>query len=292
MENGNTITRRGWLAAAAGTLALPCRAQSPAILTSKNRVQTAGCVLAAEQEEGPYYLDQALIRSDITESRPGIPLRLRIAIVDGTNCKPIPNAAVNIWHCDAIGNYSGFTANSMGGPGMRAGRPPFRPDGPPPGMPPPPFHHGSTDNTRFLRGVQITDATGTAEFLTIYPGWYMGRAIHIHLKVSTNGRPVSGRYGGGHVCHTGQLFFPEDLTADIGRLQPYVDHRIERTLQAEDGVFTSEHGNDFILSPLKADKRNLSAGLFAGTVLGVNPNAEPLPARRAGPELPGPPPEI
>jgi protocatechuate 3,4-dioxygenase beta subunit len=281
------ITRRS-LFGAAGSLVLAYGAQAPAIVTSKNRVQSAGCMLAPEQEEGPYYVDQALIRSDITEGRPGIPLRLRIVVLDGGRCTPIKNAAVNIWHCDAGGIYSGYTSNNPAGPPFGGGH---RPPGPPPegfrpggdGPPPPPFHHGPTDNTRFFRGVQLTDSSGVTEFATIYPGWYMGRDIHIHMKVQTSGSVKDGHYLGGHVSHTGQLFFPEDISDAVSRLQPYASHRIERTRQEEDDIFTSQHGSDFVVALVQTNKRSMTAGFVATAAVGIDPNAEPAPARRTGP---------
>ena len=81
-----------------------------------------------------------------------------------------------------------------------------------------------TDKTTFLRGIQLTNADGVAEFATIYPGWYAGRALHIHLKVHAGGTASGDTYKGGHVSHTGQLFFPEDVTDEVATLQPYVNH--------------------------------------------------------------------
>jgi protocatechuate 3,4-dioxygenase beta subunit len=209
---------------------------------------TPACVLTTEQEEGPFYVDYKKVRHDITEGKPGVPLRLRIALVHAKHCTPLANAALDIWHCDAAGVYSGFTDIHLGpppggrGPGQDGpgGRPPGPPPegfGPPPGMAPPGMggmggHHPS-DATRFLRGLQASDSNGMAEFATIYPGWYQGRTIHIHLKVHTDG----------HVAHTGQLFFPEDITERIAKLQPYVKHQdLHLTTQAEDMVFQDEHG--------------------------------------------------
>jgi len=109
------FTRRNLLFGTIGGLFVPLvRDESPAIVTSKNRVQSPSCTLASEQTEGPYCIDGALIRSNITEGRPGIPLRLRIIVLDGLRCKPVENAAVSIWHCDASGIYSGFTAAGAG----------------------------------------------------------------------------------------------------------------------------------------------------------------------------------
>ena len=73
------------------------------------------------------------------------------------------------------------------------------------------------DRTRFLRGVQLTDRNGIVEFETLYPGWYYGRALHIHGRVHVGGAAAEGKYNGGHVAHTGQFYFPEDLTDQVGR---------------------------------------------------------------------------
>lgn len=114
------------------------------------------CVLAPEQTEGPYYVDDAAVRRNVTEGRPGVALALRLTVVNVASCKPIKGAAVEIWHCDAGGVYSGV----HGDPGM------------------------------FLRGVQRTDAKGVALFRTIYPGWYQGRTVHIHTMVHLGGNVV------------------------------------------------------------------------------------------------------
>ena len=230
---------------------------------------TGACVLVPEQEEGPYYVHRELIRKNIAEDRKGVPLKLQVRIVDSASCVPVPHAAVDIWHCDATGLYSGFTANSLGGP----------PPGPPPGGmhfppphefdhphgPPPGLGRGPSDNKTFLRGVQLTGETGCAEFLTIYPGWYVGRCIHIHLKVHT----------GRHVSHTGQLFFPEEITEQIAALDPYRGHHAPRTLQSEDHVFLDQHGQSSIVELARVEKDSLTHGLVATALLGIDPKATP-----------------
>ena len=115
------------------------------------------CVLAPEQTEGPYYVDDAAVRRNVTEGRPGVALTLRLTVVDASTCKPVKGAAVEIWHCDARGAYSAT---------------------------------GAEADERFLRGVQRTDAKGVAIFRTIYPGWYPGRTVHIHTMVHIGGNVV------------------------------------------------------------------------------------------------------
>jgi protocatechuate 3,4-dioxygenase beta subunit len=174
----------------------------------------ASCILTPEQTEGPYYIAREKVRSDIRERRPGIPLKLRLMVVDAATCKPIQGAAVDIWHCDAGGIYSGFVAASTGaGPG---------------------FGGGPTDKNTFLRGIQFTDARGVAQFQTIYPGWYRGRTVHIHVKVHLNHDAL------GHVVHTGQLYFQDSLTARVYRSPRYRARAAARdTFNSTDGIFAS-----------------------------------------------------
>jgi protocatechuate 3,4-dioxygenase beta subunit len=297
------FTRRDFVVASLGFGGLTVAAfgtpgQAPAIVTSKNRVMESGCLLSPEQTEGPYYVDKRIVRQDITEGKPGIPVRLQITVLDARSCSPLPNAAVDLWHCDATGLYSGYTANSPDG-GMFGGPPPrgSMPDGgfrPPPallgdrgdGPPRPMHHHGPSDNQTFFRGVQLTDGTGAATFATVYPGWYMGRAIHIHLKVRTAGSVENSQYRGGHVCHTGQLFFPEDISDAVARLAPYRGHHTQRTRQDEDDIFTDQHGSGFVVTVAQTNKRAMEEGFVAHVVLGVDPSAEPAEVGFGG----GPPP--
>jgi protocatechuate 3,4-dioxygenase beta subunit len=250
------------------------------------RARTPGCTLTPEQEEGPYYLDDRMVRRELTEGKTGVPLQLRVALVDARSCAPLPGAAVDIWHCDALGVYSGFNAMNRGGPPGGLGDRPPPPPGP--GGPPPPIPHANVarrvKSARYLRGVQLTDTEGRAEFSTLYPGWYVGRTIHIHLKVHIGSTDAGDANRGGRVCHTGQLFFPEDITADVARLEPYVSRSgIHRTLQGEDGVFREQDGAASLLALTRLDKRSPGSGFLAAVTLAVNPDAEPTTVRPFGP---------
>jgi protocatechuate 3,4-dioxygenase beta subunit len=184
---------------------------------------TVSCVLAPEQTEGPYYIPDEKLRRNITEGRSGTPLILKLAVVDASTCKPINGAAVDIWHCDARGVYSGF------GPGSR--------------------------NRTFMRGIQKTDANGLATFQTVYPGWYHGRTVHIHVKVHVHG----------NVVHTGQLYFPDSLTDTVYRRSPYSKRPDRTTRNLHDFVFA----NGGKRSMLKLRRR--SAGGYVGSiVMGVH----------------------
>jgi protocatechuate 3,4-dioxygenase beta subunit len=250
---------------------------------------TPACVLTTEQEEGPFYVDASKVRRDITEDKQGVPLQLKIALVNSKTCSPLPNAALDIWHCDAMGIYSAFTDVKMGPPpgGFGPGGPPpgDRPMGPPPeGFGPPPGmgRQRHLDKTRFLRGIQPTDSSGIAQFQTIYPGWYQGRTIHIHLKV----------HMGDHVAHTGQLFFPEDITERIAKLQPYAKHSdLHLTTQAEDMVFQDEHGAPGLMTLARIQPRSDAAGFIATVTVAVDPEATPKPVGMGGFGPGGPPPD-
>ena len=117
---------------------------------------TATCLLTPEVTEGPYWVEDALTRRNVTEGRAGTPLVIRFSVLNAKTCKAIKNADVEIWHCDALGNYSGVNGAA----------------------------------TRYLRGHQKANAVGKAEFLTIVPGWYRGRTPHIHMKVNVGGNAV------------------------------------------------------------------------------------------------------
>ncbi len=281
------LTRRQSLYVLTGAVATYFGSRVPIFGSS-----TAPSVLTPEQEEGPFYIPDEHIRKDIRESKPGLPLELSIALVEVTSGKPVTGAAVDIWHCDAGGVYSGFAKLAHMGPppGGTDGGPDGFPDddhhdhpmGPPPdgfgghadgghGGPGGPPHMGPTDTSRFLRGVQITDAKGIANFTTIYPGWYAGREIHIHLKVHLAGAAQESTYSGGHVCHTGQIFFPDTVNVAVSRTIPYSTSATPRTTKTTDHVYRGQHGDQSL-----ATVRLLpSTGYSAQVTLAVDPAATP-----------------
>lgn len=267
------LTRRGFvLAGVVGGMTFTSRSAFAA---------TPACTLTSEKEEGPYYVDDETLRRDITETKPGVPVRLAVMLVNARSCEPLSNAALDIWHCDASGVYSGFTTmnpdGGFGGPGGLADRGPGGFGG---------RGGRQIDPTRFLRGVQITDEQGRAEFITVYPGWYSGRAIHIHVKAHMGGAAAQ-KYSGGHVAHTGQFFFPEDLTERIARLEPYAKRlAVHRTTQEEDHVFSEQHGADSLLS-IERLGRTVSDGFRATVKLAVDPEATPAPVGVGGGRGPG-----
>ena len=171
--------------------------------TATAAATTPDCVLTPELTEGPYYLDLDLMRRDITEGRPGLPFDLAVKVVDAESCEPIEDAVVDVWHCDAEGVYSGVQG----------------------------------DDATFLRGVQVADGTGTASFRTIFPGWYTGRAVHIHLKVIQGGQ-----------TWTGQLFF-DDATLDrVYAMDAYSSRGFGDTPNSADGIFGQSGGSTVVFA--------------------------------------------
>jgi protocatechuate 3,4-dioxygenase beta subunit len=222
-----SITRRASLAKLGGLLAAGLAAGGWRVQEAASEsVGPAGvasggvsCVLAPEQTEGPYYIAGEKLRRNITNGKPGTPLRLDLGVVDASTCRPIKGAVVDIWHADSSGVYSGF--------GQGAG------------------------SRTFMRGIQKTDARGIATFQTVYPGWYQGRTVHVHVKVHL----------GGNVVHTGQLYFPDTLTDAVYRKSPYNKRPGRDVRNATDFVFRNG-GKRSLLSV----RRRKSAGGYVGAI--------------------------
>jgi protocatechuate 3,4-dioxygenase beta subunit len=168
---------------------------SPGTGTTPGGGSNAACVVTPQETVGPFPSLSDFIRSDIREGRSGLRLTLTITVVNvAANCAPVSNAVVDVWHCDIEGAYS---------------------------------QYGSARAETFLRGVQMSDAEGKVTFTTIYPGWYQGRATHIHVDVGVGGRSVK----------VTQIAFPEDVTAAVYRTGVYASRGQNPTTNAQDGVF-------------------------------------------------------
>jgi protocatechuate 3,4-dioxygenase beta subunit len=236
-------------------------------------IPTASCVLVPEVDEGPFYLDLEKIRRNIAEDRTGVPVELRFTVINTQTCRPIPSAAVDIWHCDASGTYSGYASPDPNDPGPGGGT----------GGPPPPDafkHREPINDLTFLRGVQLTDHRGVAQIRSIYPGWYQGRAVHIHLKVHVSGTVNGSKYTGGHISHTGQMYMPESMNLQIEKLDPYAKNPIVRVTNDKDGLYTNFGGasTEFTVTPLRRGQGpSTQHGLLATIAVGVNPDAVPGP---------------
>lgn len=231
-------------------------------------------VLTTETTEGPYYIDADKIRQDITEDEAGIPLTLRLKVIDAETCRPLRNAAVDIWHCSALGVYSGYEDSGNGGGGTPpTGVPTDAPTGTPTGPPPggPGGHQEPTDDERYLRGTWRTDKHGFVTFRTVFPGWYRGRCVHIHVKVHVDGTWTDAGYEGGHTCHTGQLFFDEESVLASAELEPYSANTATRTTLDEDTIYP-DNGAEGGLLHLRYDRRHIARGVQAHLTMGVAPD--------------------
>jgi len=173
------------------------------------------CVVKPALTEGPYFVDDQLNRSDIriepsdNSIKEGTLLNLifHVSDVSANTCAPLAGAQVDVWHCDAEGAYSGVSD-----PGF------------------------DTSGEKWLRGYQITDAQGIAEFITIYPGWYSGRAVHIHFKIRTDPDSEQGYE------FTSQLFFPEEITDIVHAQGVYAAKGYRNTLNENDNIFQGSEG--------------------------------------------------
>ena len=176
------------------------------------------CIMIPEMAAGPFPNRTELDRRDITEGSPGRPLRLGLRVVDAT-CAPVPDVVVELWHADATGDYSGYVDNGTG-----------KDEG-----------EGST----FLRGQQRTNGDGIVEFRTVYPGWYPGRAVHLHVRARTDDETL----------RTSQLFFPDDLTAEVMATGVYAEFGRPDTTNETDGLGgdISDNGSLLHVTPQTAD---------------------------------------
>ncbi len=183
-------------------LALAAMAPATALpVVAPSRAQADVLTLTPQVTQGPYWFDPKLVRSDITEGRPGVPARVRLTVLDQAGA-PIRGARVELWHCDASGLYSGYEGQGED-------------------------HHTGTKGQTFLRGAQPTDAAGVAAFRTIWPGWYEGRTPHIHAKVFLDARTVL----------TCQLFVPDALSEYLYENVPAYKRPHKRdTLNSTDGI--------------------------------------------------------
>jgi protocatechuate 3,4-dioxygenase beta subunit len=182
----------------------------------------ADCLVRPQQTEGPFFVDGTPERSDVAADRRGLAdlgvplaLDLHFALLGQGSARALSGARIDIWQCDAQGRYS----DERG-----------------PGQPQPTPH--------FLRGYQLSDASGRARFATVYPGWYPGRTVHIHVKV---------RWGDAAMHHafTSQFYFDDTLTDTVQADPTYAQRGRRETRNTMDGIFT--HGGDqLMLRPVPA----------------------------------------
>ena len=184
----------------------------------------SACIVRPEQMEGPYFVDERLHRSDIRSDpasgqiKQGTPLMLTVQVMrlNARNCGPLPGAQVDIWHCDATGVYSDVQDPWF-----------------------------NTIGRKFLRGHQVTDSRGEVRFMTIYPGWYPGRTVHVHFKIRTN--PSASR----SFDFTSQLYFDDSITDRVFSAPPYATRGPRAARNRHDRIFWYG-GDQLTLTPSPA----------------------------------------
>jgi protocatechuate 3,4-dioxygenase beta subunit len=233
-----TVTRRralGVLGSAGVAMVAGCSSSATApsttatSTTSPGATNTTGCLITPSETEGPYpdrtgmLNNPAFHRRDITEGRPGVPLAMTMTIVNAkAACGPVANALVEVWHCDVTGTYSEY--------GQGAGQ-------------------------TYLRGLQTTDASGAVTFNTVYPGWYQGRATHIHVEVYVNGASVK----------VTQIAFPETVSAAVYASGVYASHGQNPIGNAGDMVFA-----DGVADELATVSGSPAGGYSASLTIGIS----------------------
>jgi protocatechuate 3,4-dioxygenase beta subunit len=220
------------LSAASAAFALGCGGSTPTSPTSTTTTTgttttggttNATCSVSPTETVGPYPSLQDLIRSDIREDREGTPLQLTISVVNAAaGCAPLANVAVEIWQCDVAGAYS---------------------------------QYGNQTTRTFLRGIQTTNSAGEVVFTTIYPGWYQGRATHIHVEVARAGQSLK----------VTQIAFPEDISNQVHTQGVYASRGVNSTTNARDGIFA-----DGFSTQLASVGGSPASGMTATFRLGVN----------------------
>lgn len=217
----------GAIGAAAATVAAAC-GDSP---TSPSSTSTAGtttstnatCAVTPTETIGPYPSRTDMLRSDIRENRGGTPLTLTVKVVNvNSSCAAVVGADVEIWHVDAAGDYS---------------------------------QYGSQTAATFLRGIQTTNAAGEVTFTTIYPGWYQGRATHIHAEVTMGGRSIKAT----------QIAFPESVNNAVHATGVYASRGSNPMSNQSDGIFA-----DSLASELVTPTGSPSGGYSATFQIGVS----------------------
>jgi len=242
MLNDRKLDRRDMFrimgAAGAAAVAAACGGGTPtspsaaaSTVTTAAATETTGgtssgsdaCAVSPNETEGPFPSKSDIFRSDIRENTQGVPLALTIRVINvSSGCAPLANANVEIWQCDAAGNYS---------------------------------EYGSQTSQTYLRGIQTTDANGQVNFMTTYPGWYQGRATHIHIEVTMNGRSAK----------VTQIAFPETINNAVYATGVYASRGSNPMSNLQDGIFA-----DSLSSELVTPSGNPTAGYSASYQVGVS----------------------
>ncbi|KAJ8578974.1 hypothetical protein ON010_g228 [Phytophthora cinnamomi] len=183
----------------------------------------ATAVVEPEVTQGPYYVSGELIRSDMKDGQEGVDMYIDIQVIDVSNCEPVKDMYVDLWHANATGVYSGVVASGNGN-----------------------SNDQTNLNTNFLRGVTPTDGDGVAQMLSIFPGHYTSRTTHLHFIGNYGGKVLANNtYSGANVSHVGQFFFDQDLITSVEEVTPYSTNKQPTTLNSADTIFAEASAQDY-----------------------------------------------
>ncbi|GAA5981534.1 hypothetical protein JCM10908_004145 [Rhodotorula pacifica] len=215
-------------------------------MTEEPRIRNHSCVLAPMLTEGPYYHTEGHpIRQNMAEDQLGFPFFMDVGIIDVNTCEPMPNVLVDLWHANTTGHYAGHPDQEQHlkweGPAT---------EGPRKGLLT--KYPRTNDHETFLRAAWPTNENGLAQFSSIFPGYYTGRATHVHLRVHTEWEPLkNGTFKSHRMLHTGQLFVPDSINMQVDKMWPYNTNPIAdkwgRTRNWVDslGIYHDAHGNGY-----------------------------------------------
>ncbi|KAK4142407.1 Intradiol ring-cleavage dioxygenase [Dichotomopilus funicola] len=214
------------------------------------------CLLAPEVTQGPYYVAGEYIRHNVVEDQPGVPLLLDYQVIDVDTCEPVPSVYLEIWHCNSTGVYAGVAANGNG---------------------------NTADDTNidqtWLRGIQLTNGDGVAQFESVFPGHYTGRTPHIHVMVHATAGGKNGTVQANNTLgldnyssHVGQSFFDQTLISAVELTEPYASNTQPLTTNAEDGIMSQSAEGDGVDPVMEYTLlgNSIEDGLFAWFSFGVN----------------------
>ncbi|KAF9021492.1 aromatic compound dioxygenase [Hymenopellis radicata] len=228
-------------------------------------VQNTTCVLNNDVTQGPYQIDGDLIRQNITDGEPGIPMYLEVGVLDVNTCEPLANAYVDVWHCNSTGYYSKFT-------GVDPNEDHFCDTGCDTNL-------NQTDELTFLRGIYPTDENGVVEFLSIIPGYYCMRPLSLPIIIADINTSDDGTVmANDNLIHTSQFYLSDEINAEVDTIYPYSLHPpvLRRTLDTEDTTLAS--GNSTYVSQyldVTYLGDTLEDGILAYITVGVDTAATP-----------------